>query len=105
MTRKTDHLKHKLDEDMQHIHFSGQKDVLKRTHPESFRDKAVAFWNKEISIPLLPVSTVFALVLLAVGYHEVVVPLQPDQTQKTIEVAGNTYWENDFERAVSRYED
>ncbi|WP_217588256.1 hypothetical protein [Lentibacillus saliphilus] len=107
MTVEKNRIKAQLNDELAHYHFSKQENVLQRTHPITRRQKISAIWNKEITIPLLPVGAVCMTLLLMFGYKEIIVPNMRHTGDKTelVEIAGNTYWKSDYERLVARYED
>lgn len=107
MKKANKQLKRHLDKEMEHIHFSRQKNVLNEIKRQTWKDKLHRLWNKEISIPLIPVSTAFVLLIMTLGYVELYPIEQLDneeQNKKLIEVAGNYYWKDEFERALLKNE-
>jgi len=107
MTEKKRQLKNQLDHELKSLHFSKQKDVLERTHPVTWRQKASKLWNKEINIPLVPVSALCVVLLLLFGYKEMILPEMDNTTveKELIDVAGNMYWKDDFEKVMIKHED
>jgi hypothetical protein len=100
-------LKRHLDKEMEHIHFSRKQNVLNEIKRQTWKNKLHRLWNKEISIPLIPVSTAFVLFIMALGYVELSPLEQNDkknQDKKLIQVAGNYYWKDEFERALLKNE-
>lgn len=105
MSRGKVKIKQQLDKELQHIRFTKQHEVLKRTHPVDFKERLASFWNKEIEIPLLPICTIITCLFLSVGIwgftnekeHQ---PLQ----RELVEAGGNVYWKDQLERAVVIYE-
>lgn len=100
-------LKQQLDHELNHLQFFKHEDVLKQTHPETWRQKAGQLWNKEISIPLLPISAICIVLFLLFGYKEIILPEMDNASDEKvlIEVSGNMYWKDDFERAMIEHED
>ncbi|UVI29592.1 hypothetical protein [Paenibacillus spongiae] len=102
-------IKSRLDEELAEIKFTGHARVRNRTHPRTWRDKASAFWNKELELPLLPIGAAAALLLFWAA------SLQPDDSstegeiqlagRELIEAGGNTYWKDVYEEAVRKHED
>ncbi|WP_042142852.1 hypothetical protein [Paucisalibacillus sp. EB02] len=107
MKKVNKQLKRHLDKELEHIHFSRQQDVLNKIKHSTWNEKLHRIWNKEISIPLLPVSTAFIILIAAISYVELSPMEQIDnenQNKKLIQVAGNYYWKDDFERALLKNE-
>ncbi|XEC95131.1 hypothetical protein AB6A23_00635 [Paenibacillus tarimensis] len=105
MKAERERLKQKLDEELEAVEFTRQDEVIKRTHPRTWQDAVVSWWNKEIELPLVPIgiaaSFLFALVTFNnLNGHTVEPPVIREQRQ-LVEVAGNTYWKDDYERAVA----
>jgi len=105
MNREKEKMKQQLDKELQHIQFTKQQEVLKRTHPVDFKERLASLWNKEIEIPILPVCTVITILFLSFGFwgftnekeHQ---PLQ----RELVEAGGNVYWKDQLEKAVVIYE-
>lgn len=80
-------IKQLLDEELQSIHFEGHERVLKMTHPPTFGARLLAFWNKEIEIPVKPIGAIGAIILVVtLTLHQPEVkhhPQQGVQQQKT----------------------
>lgn len=100
-------VKDKLNKELGELHFSGHDKVLRRSHPKSLSEKLSSFWNLEIEIPALPI-------VLAAGLLFTTMSMKSDlfQTEtrlwadrELIDFAGNTYWKDDFEKAVKLHED
>lgn len=105
MSREKEKMKEQLDKELQHIRFTKQQEVLKRTHPVHFKERLASLWNKEIEISLLPICTVMTFLFLSLGIwgftnekeHQ---PLQ----RELVEAGGNVYWKDQLEKAVVIYE-
>ncbi|HBZ10971.1 MAG TPA: hypothetical protein DEO65_14050 [Bacillus bacterium] len=103
-------LKKQLDNEMNHITFSKQQEVMDSLRPITFKQKARLIWNKEIELPLLPLTGICMLICLSLGvkyinnYDSI-----PDSTEKKagelIEIEDYVYWKEDLEKTVMRYED
>lgn len=93
----------KLHQELAHIHFSGSEEVLKRTHPKTFSQKLSEWWNKEVSIFLLPVGIVMLLIISVIT-----IPTVPQDTEinvknrELIQVGGNFYWKDLFEEVSKK---
>lgn len=102
----------KLEEELKEMHFSRSTEVLNRTHPRSLPAKLRAWWNYEIELPLIPLGAGFAVllvILLATQFEEHSDPGDlagdmPRADRQLVEAGGNTYWKEDFEKAVRRVE-
>lgn len=101
-------LKGNLDKEVESIQFTKHQEVLEQVYPTTWKQKLHKLWNKEISIPLIPVSTVCVLFIIVISYPEIrsIEPLPKDEANRAIkEIAGYYYWEDDYERALLRDED
>lgn len=98
-----------LLQELNELHFEGHHQVIKQTHPTSWKQRLAARWNKEIELPLLPSSMVLALFIIALIYiqgqakHQDEIVIASNQP-KLIEEGGNTYWEDLYQKAVVRIE-
>jgi hypothetical protein len=86
-----------IDEQLEHIQFTKQKEVLKRTHPKTAREKWVSWWNQEMTVPVVPVTSVAALLLVI---NMMVDSDSPTQTNQLVEVGGNVYYKHVVEGRV-----
>ncbi|MBN2981320.1 MULTISPECIES: hypothetical protein [Cohnella] len=105
-------IRKRLEEELGDLRFHKGAEVLDRTHPRSWRAKLRALWNYELELPLIPIGASFA-VLLAILF---VAPLQEDTGKgestgdmpragrQLVEAGGNTYWKDDYEKAVEGVE-
>ncbi|USB34066.1 hypothetical protein [Paenibacillus sp. YPG26] len=111
MNRRHDTPKQKLDQELESLHFTYHKHVLKRTHPGSWSEQLRRVWNYEIEISLIPAGgalAVIALILFLRPWSSSVPPYNHEQSADRgpmIEAYGNTYWKKDYEKAVARLED
>lgn len=103
MNGARERFKNKLDQELEHIQFTKTTTVIEQVSSKTWGQRLRSLWNKEIEIPLVPMSIV--------GMLFVVIVFQPwqfidrgevlhHQERQLIEVAGNTYWKNDFEKLV-----
>lgn len=94
-------IKKHLDQELKDIHFTKQADVLKQLKPKGWKMRLKQLWNKEISIPLLPVSSVFVLFIFGYGYFNIYDTNQQFEEKETIEFGGSTYWKNEVEGMIT----
>ena len=103
-------LKKQLDNEMNHIKFSKQQEVVGRLRPVSFKQKAQLIWNKEIELPLLPLTAICMVICLSLGvkyftnYDYISDPMTA-KADELVEIDGYVYWKEDLEKTVMRYED
>ncbi|WP_368503640.1 hypothetical protein AB3N04_15870 [Alkalihalophilus sp. As8PL] len=88
--KEREEVKRCIDEQLEHIQFTKQKEVLKRTHPKTAREKWVAWMNQEMTVPVVPVTSVAALLLVI----NMMVGDSPTQTNQLVEVGGNVYYKH-----------
>jgi hypothetical protein len=105
-------IRRRLEEELGDLRFLKGAEVLDRTHPRSWRAKLRALWNYELELPLIPIGASFA-VLLAIflvdqlqedtGKGQPTVDMSRSGRQ-LVEAGGNTYWKDDYEKAVEGVE-
>lgn len=112
MKPEQEFIRKKLDEELEELRFLKGAEVLDRTHPRSWRAKLRAAWNYELELPLIPIGASLA-VLLTILF---VAQLQEDMGKgrstedmsragrQLVEAGGNTYWKDDYEKAVKGVE-
>ncbi|WP_405102816.1 hypothetical protein [Oceanobacillus sp. FSL H7-0719] len=93
-------IKKQLDNELKNLVFMKQEEVLKQLTPRDWRTKVRRFWNKEITIPLLPVSSVFVLLLFGYGFFNVYDNRELEH-QELIELGGSTYWKDEIEERIA----
>ncbi|TNJ54506.1 hypothetical protein FE784_39900 [Paenibacillus hemerocallicola] len=100
-------VKARLDEELRDLRFQGAANVLARTHPRTWAERIRAIWNKEIEIPVVPSGAAVAVLLLMLAIQQTANP-DPEQAaprnRQLVEAGGNTYWKDEFERAVANAE-
>ncbi|MBB3125799.1 hypothetical protein FHS19_000453 [Paenibacillus rhizosphaerae] len=109
--RKTEQLliKRTLEQELSEIRFTQAEEVLRATHPRSWRDRVRAFLNKELELPLVPLGTapLFLMAALFV-YHLAEQPKThpggPQLHRELIEEGGSYYWKDEYERKVNGHE-
>ncbi|MEN2768434.1 hypothetical protein [Ornithinibacillus xuwenensis] len=107
MINEKERIKAHLNNELKHTHFTKQQDVLKRVYPHTWKQKIVTLWNKEIQIPIIPITALFVLVMVSVGSLENSPTDSIDEHNKErvlVDIAGNYYWEDEFERALLKHE-
>ncbi|UAL48852.1 hypothetical protein [Sutcliffiella horikoshii] len=100
-------VKERLDQELKDFHFTGCEKVLQKTHTKSFVDKLSSFWNKEIEVPVLPIVVAATLILSTISLKDDLKNNEITTTQaerEIIQIAGYTYWKDDYERAVKLHE-
>ncbi|TVY01194.1 hypothetical protein [Cohnella terricola] len=110
MNRERERIKNRLDEELGGLQFGGQEETLRRTHPRSWRDRLRAFWNKEIEVSLLPLGASLAVILAVAAIYQLSDAKNDSgdtdwrDGRQLVEAGGNTYWKDDYERAVASIE-
>ncbi|GGD51472.1 hypothetical protein [Paenibacillus nasutitermitis] len=99
--------KRQLDEELDALRFTGHHKVRTRTHPRSWLERLRSIWNTELEIPLLPAGSAVLVLLAIAAVHE----WQQSHTDENgtgnpqlIEAGGNTYWDDDYKKAVAMNE-
>lgn len=103
MPYKKEQVKKQLDHELSGLHFTSQKHVLEQLHAITWKEKVASFWNKEIELPLLPISAVFMLLIVGFGAKELLKNPHIEE-QTVIKAGGSFYWKDDFERMVLKNE-
>ncbi|MFD1452099.1 MULTISPECIES: hypothetical protein [Oceanobacillus] len=97
MTEKKQIMK-KLESELHSIHFTKQENVLQKLKEQ--RSKWHRFWNKEISIPVIPVSTIFITGVAVFTFIGLNGKAPVDDELLFIEFGGSTYLQQQFEREI-----
>ena len=103
MSNDRKEIRKKLEQEMVHVSFSSQQEVLKRTHPQNLRQIVSSWWNKEVTISLVPVGLATLLLISAsivpalLKENEIELP-----PREIIQVGGNFYWSDLYEEARTR---
>jgi len=104
MAQNQKELKEQLEVELKELRFTGQDSVLRRTHPQTWRDRLLILWNKELELPLLPLGMTAALLLTLVAVGRMDArdgnTMAVQDRRELVEVAGNIYWKEDYEKAV-----
>lgn len=115
MNSDRERISEKLRQELEPLRFERAEQVLERTHPRTWKARLAALWNKELDIALVPagvVLSVAAIALVAVwqlGQPDAGIDWNDagnsdDRRSKLVEAGGNTYWKEDYERAVAKLE-
>jgi hypothetical protein len=110
--QEQERIRAKLEEELGELHFLKSAEVVARTHPRSLWSKLRALWNYELELPLIPIGTglvVLLAIVLAAQLQDTADQAEPTsslpRTERQLVVAGgNTYWKDDYERAVADVE-
>lgn len=94
-------IKRHLDKELENVHFTKHADVLNQLKPKSKRMKLKQFWNKEISIPLLPVSSAFVLFIFGFGFTNIYDTNQQFKQKEIVELGESFYWKDDIEGMIA----
>ncbi|MHA6251860.1 hypothetical protein [Oceanobacillus sp. CAU 1775] len=94
-------IREQLVNELKDIRFTKKAEVLKQIEDRSWKTKFHRLWNKEISIPLLPVSSVFAVFLFAYGVFQISEMNPNYEIKETIVIGGNMYVKEDVERRLA----
>lgn len=100
----------KLNKDLELITFTPDKQnrVLNRVKHPTLKEKIQDFLNQEITIPLIPVTTICSLLFVAFWFrsHEIYQNqgpfMTPLKTTKIVEKGGNLYWQEWFVEVKER---
>ncbi|WP_017754807.1 hypothetical protein [Calidifontibacillus oryziterrae] len=106
LNKEISEIKKQLDNELRHIHFSNENNVLERSHPRTFLQKIKYWWNKEITIPLVPVGAIIVIVmgsaltdeLGSLNSQKQVI----SQQRQLVKIAGNIYWNDLVEEELRR---
>ncbi|WP_239616009.1 hypothetical protein [Cohnella mopanensis] len=101
-------IKNRLDEELGTVHFTREAEVLRRSHPRSWLERLKALWNKEIEVPLFPLGVSMAVIIAVVALTPLQNSMDTDNSheeqRQLIEAGGNTYWKDNYEKAVAMVE-
>lgn len=103
MEEKTQIKKH-LDQELKDLHFTKHVDVLNKIKQPTKKEKLSQLWNKEVTIPILPVSSVLVILLFSYGIF-VIQDINVEYEQnELINIGGNRYWQEDIEGRMKNEE-
>ncbi|MEI3604414.1 hypothetical protein SPD48_01800 [Pseudogracilibacillus sp. SE30717A] len=107
MNKERSNLKEQLNKELNHLHFLGQQKVLNHIHNKSWKQRIKLFMNKEIELPILPVSTVFLLLFLSFATKSIILDdgLGRNKEKILIEAGGNVYWKEELLKVESKDEE
>ena len=94
-------IKKHIEEELEGLHFTKQENVLNqlKNHP-TWKTRFKQLWNKEITIPLLPVSSAFVLLIFGYGFFNMYELNNQFEQKEFIEIGGNTYWKDEIEGMI-----
>lgn len=101
-------LKDELHDELKHVTFTKQKEVIERIRPVTWKQKWITFLNKEIELSLLPVAsfTMFIFLLVGISYKKMdEIPPIDHPSKEIIEIDGYVYWKDQLEALVKHHED
>jgi hypothetical protein len=107
MLKERQSMRRRLDDELIHLTYDQQESILRRTHPRTWSERARAFWNREVELPLIPIGIVIILMMGWPVYQHVVPDMKDSinrSSRQMIEVGGSTYWKDAYERAMVQYE-
>lgn len=109
MNKQRQTLKKQLDNELKHLTFSNQQDVVDRLQSITWKQKAMLIWNKEIELPLLPIAAICMVICLSLGMKYIagngsISDSTARKTGELVKIDGYVYWKDDLEKMVARYE-
>lgn len=90
----------KISHELSNVSFQKQENVLAKTHPKHWTEKMQAWFDKEVEVPLLPVTAfvggVMVIALLLLG------PFSQEDVDKghLVNIEGNVYWSEMLEERM-----
>lgn len=105
-------IRRRLNEELEELRFLKGAEVLDRTHPRSLPAKLRALWNYELELPLVPIGAGLAVLIAILFVAELTENAnkgestgnRPRTERQLVEAGGNTYWQDDYEKAVRSVE-
>ncbi|WP_040951826.1 hypothetical protein [Gorillibacterium massiliense] len=101
--------KKQLEQELAGLHFASEDAVIGRSHPVTRKERLLALWNKELELPAVPVAiagllvAAFLFIPFTSGSTSSVTPEKLAAERQWVQVAGNIYWQDVYERMVNRY--
>ena len=89
-----------LEEELTSLQFTKQQKVLSQTHPKTLKEKLVQLWNKEVTIPLIPLGAV-VLLFLSFGSFAAISEIDMEGSRVIVEKGGSFYWQDLLEEGKS----
>lgn len=108
MKSERESIKRQLDDELDELRFTRHEKVIARTHPRTWQARIHSLWNKDIELPLLPVGLAVVFLFSIIGVERLQMtnsemPVSHERRQ-LIKLGGNTYWTDEYERAVASIE-
>lgn len=113
MNDDREEIRERLAEELAPLRFGGQDEVLRKARPAGWRNRISAFWNKELMLPLQPLALcVIVFVIAAAAWKLNEAPggspskqsgTVPPAQRQLIEIGGNMYWKDLYDRAVKQH--
>ncbi|WP_456276640.1 hypothetical protein [Bacillus sp. AK128] len=102
MQNNQQQMKQQLDQELRDVTFTSFEKVLQETRPKTIRQRLNLLWNKELTIPVIPFATATLLFIGIAGSVMFLPQEQVPTNRKLVEVSGNVYWSDLYEKAVAK---
>lgn len=109
------HIRQQLHNELEYVHFQGHEQVIRQTHPVTWRSSLHMIWNYELEWSWKPSGIVTAAIISALAILLTIQQVNPPsrvgmegngtyEKRQLIDIGGNIYWQDAYERAVKQYE-
>ncbi|MFV8826499.1 hypothetical protein [Alkalihalobacterium sp. APHAB7] len=100
MNDNRQHIKQKLQQQLEEHNFQKTEAVLKRTHPKTWNERLNRWLNNEVDIPLLPVSATVCALLLVITLPFVSLKEDTEIKGELVDMKGSIYWSEMIEERL-----
>ncbi|MDE5414071.1 hypothetical protein [Alkalihalobacterium chitinilyticum] len=100
MNDNRQHIKQKLQEQLEEHTFQKTQAVLKRTHPKTWSERLNRWLNHEVDIPLVPASATVCALLLVITLPFVFLNEETEHQGELVDMKGSIYWSEMIEERL-----
>ncbi|MBU9713649.1 hypothetical protein KS419_18120 [Bacillus tamaricis] len=80
-----------LKKELANVNFTSHELVISKTHPKTAKEKWMFIWNREITIPLVPLGAALFL-FFSIGGAYLISDLQSEEQRYIVQKGGSYYW-------------
>ncbi|KGP74693.1 hypothetical protein [Pontibacillus yanchengensis] len=98
---KRRNIQQKVDQELEHVTFQSQSQVLERVKPASKKERLRAWLNKEVEVPLVPAATASLLLVVSLTFKPFFLSNNQEhpaiqENDELIERGGSVYWKSSY---------
>ncbi|MYL53865.1 hypothetical protein GLW08_11010 [Pontibacillus yanchengensis] len=98
---KRRNVQQKVDQELEHVTFQSQAQVLEKVKPSTKKQRLQAWLNKEVEVPLVPAATASLLLFASLTFPPFFLSNNQEHptvhdTDELIERGGSVYWKSSY---------